>query len=214
MRCFARWKEDISTGLCFRDQTILQFGDNWDLLASFVLLNPGSAMPRDMKPCDEFLREKDMLFFVEGNGSHYYEFSIDRLMRDLLNLYAANHSGGVLKLYNLFNLKNQDSASAMEQFKANKQHPDMFTPDKDIRYGDAPVIIGAGDNAFADAALTGEMKKCIAKAKPDQLYALSKVGDHLLSFIPTKPDDDGLVSSYHPSYAFKYGNQTQFGDKT
>jgi len=34
MQCFARWNEDEQSGLCFRDQTMLQFGDSWDLLAS------------------------------------------------------------------------------------------------------------------------------------------------------------------------------------
>lgn len=54
-KCFAKWKEDQKIGLCFRDQTILQFGDSWELLASFVLLNPGSALPIERKPYDEYL---------------------------------------------------------------------------------------------------------------------------------------------------------------
>jgi len=207
MQCFARWKEDMVTGLCFRDQTILQFGNSWGLLASFVLLNPGSAMPKSMEPCDEYLREKNLPYFIEPDGSHYYEFSIDRLMHDLLKLYSANHAGGVLKLYNLFNLKNQDSGTAINHFMANKQHPAMFTASDEVRYGDAPVIIASGGNAFAVADLTSELRKYIAQAKPAQLYALSKVGDHQFSFLPIMPDDDGLVSSYHPSYTCNYGNE-------
>lgn len=47
MKCFARWEPESGSGVCFRDQTILQFGNSWKLLASFVLLNPGSALPLD-----------------------------------------------------------------------------------------------------------------------------------------------------------------------
>ena len=45
MQCFARWEKDDEAGVYFRDQTILQFGNNWDFLSSFILLNPGSALP-------------------------------------------------------------------------------------------------------------------------------------------------------------------------
>ena len=116
MQCFARWKEDQKSGACFRDQTILQFGGSWELLASFVLLNPGSALPIDRKRHDEFLESKNLPFYVNGKGCFYYQFSIDRLMNDLLKLYSVKYSGGVLKLYNLFNLKNQDSGNAIAQF--------------------------------------------------------------------------------------------------
>ncbi len=70
MRCFARWKEIVhgesSDKIYFRDQTILQFGERWELLASIVLLNPGSAAPMDAKRYEKLLESKDLPFYVGG----------------------------------------------------------------------------------------------------------------------------------------------------
>lgn len=208
MQCFARWNDDQESGICFRDQTILQFGDSWELLASFVLLNPGSALPKDEKPQNEFLASKGLPFLVNGV---YYKFSIDRLMRDLLGLYSSKYPGGVLKLYNLFNLKNQDVGRALAQFKEHRNHPDMFSHEEDIRFGSDPVVIASGGNAFADAALTNELKKYIALANPNQLYSLSRAGATSFAITKAKPDNNGIVEgNYHPSYTFHYGNSTTF----
>ena len=89
MQCFARWEKDDASGVFFRDQTILQFGNNWDLLASFILLNPGSALPLNHESKTEYLRSKKLPYFVEPKaGESYLEFSIDRLMRDVLKLFS------------------------------------------------------------------------------------------------------------------------------
>jgi hypothetical protein len=208
-KCFAKWKEDQKYNVCFRDQTILQFGDSWELLASFVLLNPGSALPIDREPYDGFLESKNLPFYVNGNGCSYYRFSIDRLMNDLLGLYSKKYfSGGVLKLYNLFNLKNQNSGSAIAQFKANRHHSDMFTASEEICFDDAPVVIASGYQAFKDEALTNELQKFIALADANQLYSLSKVADKLFEIRKAQLDKNGRIASYHPSYTFKYGNST------
>ena len=47
MICYARWCEE--KGNQFRDETILQFGDGWQLVANIILLNPGSAMPKKLE---------------------------------------------------------------------------------------------------------------------------------------------------------------------
>jgi len=210
MQCLARWYEDKQSGLCFRDQTILQFGDSWDLLASFILLNPGSAVPKDMEPQDDFLVAKALPYFIPPKDGHYYRFTIDRLMHDLLQLYAQSYAGGVIKLYNLFNLKNQHSGQAIEQFKAHRNHDRMLTVQENICYERNPVIIATGGNAFADATLSAELKQYIALAATDQLYALTKIADRQFAINKAQVDDDGLIESYRPSYTFKYGNQTIF----
>ena len=214
MQCFARWKEDKNSGASFRDQTIIQFGDSWDLLASFVLLNPGSALPKDREPQNAFLESLNLSFYVNREDRSYCRFSVDRLMNDLINLYSTKFSGGVLKLYNLFNFKNQDSANAIEWFKANRHHADMFTPSEDVRFSGGPVIIACGRNAFADEVLTKELKKYIALAEPGQLHSVSRVDSNLFSIVRALPDKNGIIESYHPSYTFKYGNSTILGVKT
>ncbi len=212
-KCFARWKKDNNSNACFRDQTILQFGDSWKLLANFILLNPGSASPKDeINKQNKLLEAKDLPFYINDKNNGYYEFTIDRLMNDLLKLYSAKHPrGGVLKLYNLFNLKNQHSGAAIECFKNNKHNPNMlYTTPEEIRFADAPVIIASGRKAASDETLKRELKKYIELANTSQLYSLSKsnVDRKLFAIVKTEPDENGIIASYHPSYTFKYGNTT------
>jgi len=210
MQCFARWYKDEESGLCFRDQTILQFGNSWDLLANVILLNPGSAVPNDMEQQDKRLASKALPYFISPKDGHYYNFTIDRLMRDVIQLYKQSYAGGVIKIYNLFNLKSQHSGQAIKQFKSHSNHAHMLTMQEDVCYGKKPVIIATGGNAFADAILTTELKKYISLASTEQLYALTKIAEHQFAIHKAEVNDVGLIESYHPSYTFKYGNITQF----
>ena len=212
MKCFARWKKDDINGVYFRDQTILQFGDNWDLRASFILLNPGSALPKNENDQTDYLRSKNLPFFVEPeDGEKYVEFSIDRLMQDILNLFALHFDGGTIRLYNLFNLKNQNSGEAMRQFEENKLHSKMFAKYSEIKFCDAPVIVASGSNANQEN-LKSELIKHIRLADQDNLYKLDKTAKHQFAFLKAVPDEIGFVDSYHPSYTFKYGNKTEMGE--
>jgi len=212
MKCFARWEKDDMANVYFRDQTILQFGDNWDLRASFILLNPGSALPKDENDQTDYLRSKNLPFFVEPqDGEKYVEFSIDRLMLDILKLFASHFDGGTIRLYNLFNLKNQNSGEAMKQFEENKLHHKMFAKDSEIKFCDAPVIVASGGNANQEN-LKNELIRHIRLAHQDNLYKLNKTTEHQFSFLKAIPDKTGFIDSYHPSYTFKYGNKTEMGE--
>ena len=209
MRCFARWKTSDKYGLIFRDQTILQFGDSWNLLASIVLHNPGSAEPiKGSATYDDYLQSNNLPFYVSDNCSSYYKFKTDPLMKYLHRLYLQKNAGGVLKLYNLFNLKNQDSSDALKQFRAHRNHPDMFTAPEDIRFGEAPVVIATGSNVAKDNELGEELKTYISLADKDRLFSLSKVDSRLFAITSVSPDKEGMINSYHPSFTFKYGNKT------
>ncbi len=213
MRCFARWHKDSESGANFRDQTILQFGDSWELRASFVLLNPGSALPLSEIDQTGFLRSKALPFFIEpAGGETYVKFSIDRLMNDVIKLFAAKHSGGTIKLYNLFNLKNQNSGEAIEQFSANQAYPKMFATDQEIKFCGAPVIIASGGKAFKNARTERELARYISLADASRLYKIAGAGKKSFSIVKAVPDEQGLVDSYHPSYTFKYGNSTSLGE--
>lgn len=212
MKCFARWEKDDVAGVFFRDQTILQFGDNWDLRASFILLNPGSALPKNDNNQTNYLYSKNLPFFVEPQDNEIYvEFSIDRLMLDILKLFSSQFDGGTIRLYNLFNLKNQNSGEAVKQFEENKHHPKMFAKNSEIRFCDAPVIVASGSNAYQEN-LKNELIRHIKLADQNHLYKLSKTADHQFSFLKATPDDTGFIDSYHPSYTFKYGNGTEIGE--
>ncbi len=212
-QCFARWKEDKINNLDFRDQTILQFGTSWKLLASFILLNPGSATPlKQNKLKNTFLAGQKLPFYV--NSGNYYEFTVDPLMRSLINLYSSRYpSGGVLKLYNLFNLKNQCSGTAIKQFKNNMRlplpPPSMLTSQTDAIFLKAPVVIACGRKSSEDKDLIVELKKYISWPDSGRLYSLSKIGTKKFKIVQATSNTNKLIESYHPSYTCdRYGNTT------
>jgi hypothetical protein len=184
----------------------LQFGDGRNLVANVVLLNPGSAVPvSDQAKIDSKIE------CIESDGE-YCEFSLDPLMRNLLSLFANKYDGGVVRIYNLFNLKEHDSQKALEAYERYKESPYMHTPAEEICYGDAPVVIACGGNAYSHPGLVEELKKYISLADESQLYALKKAGEKSFTFQKASPDRSGLVDSYHPSYTFRYGNTTSLGE--
>lgn len=213
MRCFARWEKDDEAEVFFRDQTILQFGESWELIANLVLLNPGSALPLNSDNQTDFLRSKNLPFFVEPTGQEkYVEFSIDRLMNDVLKLFSSEYAGGTIRLYNLFNLKNQHSGEAIQQFSANESHPKMFSKDAEIRFCGAPVVIASGGNAKKNPRLKSELARHIGISSPENVFAISRSGEKQFSIMKARPSGDTFVESYHPSYTFKYGNSTNIGE--
>jgi len=196
MRCFERWHKDNESGACFRDQTILQFGASWELRASFVLLNSGSALPLNAIDQTEYLRTLGLPFFIEpSGGGTYVEFSIDRLMNDVIKLFASEYSGGTIKLYNLFNLKNQNSGEAIEQFPANQSQQKMFATDQEIKFCDAPVVISSGGKAFEHDRTKRELVRYISLANACNLYKIAGAGKNLFSIVKAVPDQHGLVDS-------------------
>lgn len=212
MKCFARWEKDDNSDVFFRDQTILQFGQSWDFIASLILLNPGSAQPLNAESKTEFLRSKNLPFFVEPKGNEkYVEFSIDRLMNDVIKLFSSHYDGGTIRLYNLFNLKNQNSGEAVSQFKENMKHPKMFAIDSEIKFCDMPVIVASGGNAH-NPDLKNQLIRHIEMAANEKLFVLDKQGPNKFGFKKAKPNKEGFIDSYHPSYTFKYGNSTNIGE--
>lgn len=213
MRCFARWEKKVNSEIFFRDQTVLQFGESWELLASLILLNPGSALPLNETDQTEYLRSKSLPFFVEPTaGEAYFQFKIDRLMNDVIKLFAGEYSGGTIKLYNLFNLKNQHSDKALDQLSMNQTHPRMFANERDVKFFDAPVIIASGGNAKNNPILKHELTQYISLAKVKNLYKIAHEDKKLFSIVKAEPDEHGFIDSYHPSYTFKYGNTTSIGE--
>jgi len=214
MRCFARWEKDDSNEVFFRDQTILQFGENWNLLANFVLLNPGSALPMSDVDQTDLLRSKKLNCFIEPkSGEKYAEFNLDPLMRNIIKLFSSTHSGGSIKLYNLFNLKNQNSNKAQEELLTYQSHPKMFTRDDEIKYCNAPVIVASGANAKSNFNLKSQLIRHIKLAEAENLYKLARISKNEFSIIKAEPDNTGFIDgSYHPSYTFNYGNSASLGD--
>ena len=208
MKCYARWTNDKIKDISFRDQTMLQFGDSWDIVANLILLNPGSAVPKSNEIMDDMLVSKNLPFFrISDVNQYYYEFTIDPLMRNIVNCFSKMHKGGVIKIYNLFNLKNQDSKKAVFEYYQNIDNTHIHTDEDDIVYDDKKVIIATGESNLTNELMI-ELKKFILLANKNKLYALQKRDTREFAFIKTSINQDGLINSYHPSYTFAYGNKT------
>ena len=64
MRVYAEYVE--VNGLEFRTNTILQFGESWELIGNVILANPGSAVPSNKINATE--TEKLKLFYTNYRG--------------------------------------------------------------------------------------------------------------------------------------------------
>ena len=208
-KCFAKWHED-EQGNDYRDGTILQYGNKWELLGNVILLNPGSAKPQNDIPANDYLKEHYPHFADDGD---YYPFTVDPLMRSLVELFKQKYpDGGVIRIYNLFNLKNPDSGNALETFPKIEENNHMITSMESVDFHDAPVIVATGESARAHPKLEEQLRRYIAKAPADKLYAIVRSGDRTFAVERTVPDEKGWVESYHPSYTCKYGNETVWKD--
>ena len=206
-RCFAKWYQD-SDGNVYRNGTLLHFGNSWQLLGSVILLNPGSTKLLDTKPMDALLSK-----YLEGFNDHkeYYAYSLDPLMRALIDIFAQKFPhGGVIRIYNLFNIKNPKSDSAIEALKKIERNPHLFTPISEVDFKDALVIVATGDEVHADPRLENQLRRYIEKAPKDNLYTIVKKDKNLFTIQKAKPNEDGLIESYHPSYTCFYGNVTKW----
>jgi len=208
-KCYARWIEH-ELDVCFRDQTILQFGGNWTLRASFILHNPGSATPISDDSQNAMLAAKRLPFFVPPEpGEHYVEFRLDPLMRSLIDLISAVYPGGTIKIFNLFNLKNADSGEAASDYR-KYDHPRLFTRPADIQYANAPVVVATGNAILNDPTLRRQFDQYISAADKRLLFAVVRNVEKQYTIKRTTVKSSGLVESFHPTYTHKYGNKTTF----
>ena len=207
VQCFAKWHKD-KKGNLYRNGTILQYGDSWNLLENIILLNPGSSTPLSNKLMNEYLKGHYSYFVNDGD---YYEFSIDPLMRSLITLFEMKYpKGGVIRIYNLFNLKNSHSNSALEAFAKIGINDYMVTPSTTLDFYGKPVIIATGRNINTHPELEEQLKRLISKIPVKSLYVITRQGKSTFNIEKTIPNEKGLVESYHPSYSCRYGNNTKW----
>jgi hypothetical protein len=130
--------------LYFRRNTLLQFGDSWDLIGNIVLANPGSAKPKNVISSEELLlingfyqkyRQQDIF-----EPLNYREFNDDPTMRMVAKIFNGLYIGrefklnGTIQLFNTFNIKNQNLKSAITQIDVDSDllfSRNVFTGDSD-----------------------------------------------------------------------------------
>ncbi len=87
MKVYARY---FSDGLLnFRLNTVLRFGDSWNVIGAAVLINPGSSKP--MGDIDSDTLER--LSAITGHADGWKEFSADVTMRQVSKIFNGWYIG-------------------------------------------------------------------------------------------------------------------------
>lgn len=136
-KVFACFYTDESTNITYRRNTVLQFGDSWDVIGTAILLNPGSATIAADQLLDKELESLRNLTGI-ADGWQVVDFGRDATIRDWLpkifNGYYAHKERelkGVILLYNLFNLKEPNSDKAKDIY-AKVDSDYLYTSQSDI----------------------------------------------------------------------------------
>ncbi|EAK0248729.1 hypothetical protein TT02_03775 [Campylobacter jejuni] len=150
MEVYARYfdTQDYS----FRMDTLLCFGQSAELLGSAVLLNPGSSKCKEESlTCDELNKIRE--FYKDkkdvGDFDSWKKFSPDSTMREIERIFNGQHIdkktelNGIIQIFNLLNLKNSDSDSAIKEM-CQIENQYLFSNDIHLRFYNKIVYFGFG----------------------------------------------------------------------
>lgn len=130
MKVFAQFIDGI---LPIRLNTILQFGDSWDPIAAVWLINPGSS-----KAASSVSPEEKVALDAIDNNNEWSIASIDATMGFLEKVLNGSYIGehrelnGVVRLFNLYNLRQPILAEALKTITENEDVPNLITIDQDV----------------------------------------------------------------------------------
>lgn len=162
MKVYTHYKANIivdNSSYEYRWRTLLQFGSSWNIIGSVVMKNPGSA--KYLNGNKHWIEDRDILTQLESFdyycdrecGEKWYEFHSDTTMECIAELFAKKMGvndksklQGVVQIFNLFYLREQDSGKAI---KTIKSMPTLMAIDdrifnNDIRALKAPIYLGFG----------------------------------------------------------------------
>jgi len=202
MKVYAEYFEE--NGLSFRSNTILQFGDSWELIGNVVLANPGSAQPTNKidnistDKLKEFYKSyRDTVAFKQDN---WHEFKDDATMRFIQKIFSGGYVGkdkklnGVIQLFNTFNIRNQNLEDAVKQIGVSSNQ--LFSIGVEDFFHDKPTYFG-----FSNAVLENTTLRPIAEA----IFNSSSV-----KIKSIYNDSFSENAFYHPMYINRAHNQTHF----
>lgn len=173
MKVYAQIISD-NNGFKYRLNTLLHFGNSWDLIGNIVLANPGSAKPKneisneDWQSVKDFLqihpRPSDKSILIQ---KYWSKFEPDATMRQIETLFSGGYThtnikplNGVIQLFNCFNVKNEKLDEAIKninQYDANL----CFSNNIWDYFYDKPVYFG-----FSQAVL----KEHILREKAEKIF--------------------------------------------
>lgn len=143
MKAFAQFIE-YNKSIGIRKNTILQFGQSWEVIGAVWMINPGSSKPLNIPLSDSELEKLQGI----DNNSNWHAASIDRTMgflEKVLNGYYIGEKrelNGIIRVFNIYNLRNPNVEDAMKAIEQNPNIPDLVTIEQDIT-----SIIGV-DNVY------------------------------------------------------------------
>jgi hypothetical protein len=160
MKVYAQYFE--LEGISYRLDTILQFGDSWELLGNVVLANPGSAEP--IKEIDDSKIQQLQNFYKNFENRNFdtinwYEFSDDATMQRIEKIFNGWYINpneiiklnGVIQLFNTFNVKNQNLSESIEKLPPDNDI--LFSLGIEKYFNDKPTYFGFSNDVLYDDRL-------------------------------------------------------------
>ena len=194
----------VENNLTYRRNTILQFGNSWELIGNIVLANPGSAKPRSDLTQESFKKLKEFYKkyrLVEAfNSDHWREFSVDSTMNFVEKIFNGEYVGkrkklnGVIQLFNTFNIKNQNLEEALANVDSETDL--MFSTGIEKCFHKKPTYFG-----FSKKVLENKTLRKVAKD------IFNNSSDVFLS-IYEKEFSNNIF--YHPMYVNRAHDQSHF----
>lgn len=149
-------------GISYRLNTILQFGDSWELLGNVILANPGSAEP--IKKIDDIKIQQLQDFYRNFENrnfdiTNWYEFSDDATMQRIEKIFNGwyinpdeiKKLNGVIQLFNTFNVKNQNLSESIEKLPPDNDI--LFSLGIEKYFNDKPTYFGFSNDVLYDDRL-------------------------------------------------------------
>ena len=202
MKVYAEYFEE--DGLLFRRNTLLQFGNSWDLIGSAVLANPGSAKPV-LAASNEIL-DLVSTFYEKNRESecikpeNWHAFSPDSTMRFVEKIFNGWYLGrnmtlnGVVQLFNTFNIKNQNLQQAVTQIGTDSEL--LFSYNVYQYFNDKPTYFG-----FSKEVLGNDILRNVAM----------NIFENSSEIVRSIYNNDFSKNSfYHPMYINKAYRQNHF----
>lgn len=210
MKVYARYIQ--KDNLSYRFDTLLQFGESWDLIGNIVLANPGSAEP--ISKITETESSNISSFFKKIrqetiNPNQWYCFSSDSTMNQIQKLFEGDYCdgieqrelNGVIQLFNCFNLKNPNLSEAIKLL--DKADPKLALNSAKIAdsFGDKSVYFGFGQEVLNTPKLNSVAREIFEKTP----QKLKQVFDQ--EFDKNKFYHLGYINRHYTSHAKNYCNK-------
>jgi len=202
MKVYAEYFEE--NGVIFRQNTILQFGESWELIGNIILANPGSAEPEDMIDDEQSELLKDFYKTYRKDDSfnpkNWYKFRPDPTMQRIEKIFNGGYINekkelnGVIQLFNIFNIKNHNLEEAVTQIGIDS--PLLFSIGIEKYFHHKPTYFG-----FSQEVLGNDILKSIAE------NIFNNTAEDIKKLYQKKFDDNAF---YHPTYINRAYNQKHF----